>query len=106
MSLNYRTSIAHHDSFSACTWSGGTIQAVSLPKVPATTTVAEGSFHIMKVWLPLDGHFVSHDPQIGYLLAMINGDVNKRIPSWALWPQTIFVAIICHLSQLCCTFCM
>ena len=34
MSLNYRTSIAHHDSFSACTWSGGTIQAVSVPKVP------------------------------------------------------------------------
>ena len=34
MSLNYRTSIAHHDSFSACTWPGGTIQAVSVPKVP------------------------------------------------------------------------
>ena len=27
---------------------------------------------------------ISYDSQIGWLLAMINGDVNKRIPSWAL----------------------
>ena len=31
-----------------------------------------------------DWRFMSHDSQIGYLLAMINGDVNKCIPSWAL----------------------
>ena len=28
VSLNYRTSTAHHDGFSACTWLGGAIQAV------------------------------------------------------------------------------
>ena len=51
---------------------------------PVTTTVAEGSFRIMKGPLTPDRRFMSHDSQIGYLLAMINGDVNKRIPSWAL----------------------
>ena len=29
VSLNYRTSIAHHDRFSACTWPGGAIQVVT-----------------------------------------------------------------------------
>ena len=51
---------------------------------PMTTTVAEGSFGILKGLLTPDRRFMSHDSQIGYLLAMINGDVNKGIPSWAL----------------------
>ena len=51
---------------------------------PVTTTVAEGSFRIMKGLLTLDRRLMSHDSQIGFLLAMINGDGNKRIPSWAL----------------------
>ena len=56
---------------------------------PVTMSVAEGSFRIMKGLLTPDRSFMSHDSQLGYLLAMINGDVNKRVPSWALW--TIFV---------------
>ena len=51
---------------------------------PVTMTVAEGSFRIMKGLLTPDRRFMSHDSQIGYLLAMMNGDVNERIPSWAL----------------------
>ena len=51
---------------------------------PVTTTGAEGPFRIMKGLLTPDWRFMSHDSQIGYLLAMINGDLNKRIPSWAL----------------------
>jgi hypothetical protein len=49
-----------------------------------TTTDAEGSFRIMKGLLTADRRFISHDSQIGDLLAVINYDVNKRIPSWAL----------------------
>ena len=51
---------------------------------PVTTSVAEGTFHAMKGLLMCDRRFMSHDTQIGYLLAMVNGDVNMRIPSWAL----------------------
>ena len=51
---------------------------------PVNTAVAEGSFCIMKGLLTPDPCFMSHDSQIGYLLALINGDVKKRIPSWAL----------------------
>ena len=50
---------------------------------PVTTTVAEGSFRIVKGLLTPDRRLMSHDPQIGYLLVMISGDVNKCIPSWA-----------------------
>ena len=39
-----------------------------------------------------DRQGTSHDTQIGYLLAMVNGDVNHRIPQWAL--------------VLCCTLCL
>ena len=51
---------------------------------PVITTVAEGSFRIMKGLLTPDRRFMSHDSQTGYLLAMINGDVNKHIAYWAL----------------------
>ena len=57
----------------------------------------------MKGLLTPDRHFMCHDLQIGYLFAMSNGDVNKRIPSWALQPQTIFLEITWQLLQLCCT---
>ena len=30
-----------------------------------------------------DDVITTHDTQIGYLLAMVNGDVNHRIPQWA-----------------------
>lgn len=46
--------------------------------------VAGGSFCIMKGLLTLDRRFRSHDSQTGCLLAMINGDVNKRILPGAL----------------------
>ena len=54
-----------------------------LSRMPVTTTVAEGSFRIMKGLLTADRRGMSHDTQIGYLLAMVNGDVNHRIPQWA-----------------------
>ena len=60
---------------------------------PVTTTGAEGSFRIKIGLLTTDQRFMSHDSRIGYLLAMINGNVNKHIPSWALQPQTIFLEI-------------
>ena len=50
---------------------------------PVTTTVAEGSFRIKGLLTP-DWRFVLHDSQMWYLLAMISGDVNTRIPTWAL----------------------
>ena len=46
-----------------------------------TMAVAEGSLRVMKGLLTPDRHFMSHDSQIGCLLAIINGDVNKHIPS-------------------------
>ena len=58
--------------------------AVNALTYPVTTTVAEGSFRIMKGLLTPDQRFLSHDSQIGYLLTTINGDVNKHTPSWAL----------------------
>ena len=42
----------------------------------------------MKGLLTCDRHFMSHDTQIGYLFAMVNGDVNMRIPSWAVELQS------------------
>ena len=55
-----------------------TLNALTYPPI---TAVAEGSFHIMKDLLTPDWCLMSHDSQIGYLLAMINGDVKKRIPA-------------------------
>ena len=37
----------------------------------------------MKGLLTADCRGMSHDTQIGYLLAMVNGAVNHRIPQWA-----------------------
>ena len=42
------------------------------------------SFCITNGLLTANGKRMSHDTQIGYLLAMVNGDVNQRIPQWAL----------------------
>ena len=58
-------------------------RAITALTLPVTTTVAEGSFRIMKGLLTADHRGMSHDTQIGYLLAMVNGDVNHRIPQWA-----------------------
>jgi hypothetical protein len=58
-------------------------RAITALTLPVTTTVAEGSFRIMKGLLTADRRGMSHDTQIGYLLAMVNGDVNHRIPQWA-----------------------
>ena len=58
---------------------------------PMTTSVAEGTFCAMKGLLMCDRCFMSHDRQIGYLLAMVNGDVNMRIPSWALSLQSSLI---------------
>ena len=61
------------------------VQPLLLPHVlyQSTTTVAEGSFRIMKGLLTADCRGMAHDTQIGYLLAMVNGDVNHRVPQWA-----------------------
>ena len=58
-------------------------RAITALTLPVTTAVAEGSFHILKGLLTADRRGMSHDTQIGYLLAMVNGDVNHRIPQWA-----------------------
>ena len=46
---------------------------------PVTSTVAEGSFRILKGLLTPDRRYMSPSTQIGYLLCMINGDVTRRI---------------------------
>ena len=59
-------------------------RAITALTLPVTTTVAEGSFRVMKGLLTADRRGMSHDTQIGYLWAMVNGVVNHRIPQWAL----------------------
>ena len=61
--------------------------ALNALTVPVITTVAEGSFRIMKGPLSPDRRFRSLDSQSGYLLAMINGDVNKRLHAHS-WRHT------------------
>ena len=51
---------------------------------PITTCVAESSFHAMKGLLTPDRRFMANDTQMGYSYAMVNGDINKRFPEWAL----------------------
>ena len=63
-------------------WANRAITALIL--LPVTTTVAEGSFCVMKGLLIADRRGMSHDTQMGYLLATVNGDVNHHIPQWAL----------------------
>ena len=50
---------------------------------PVTTTVAEGSFSILKGFLEPDRQYMDPETQIGYLLCMVNGDVSECIPQWA-----------------------
>ena len=58
----------------------------------------------MKGLMTLDRPFMSHDSQIGYLRAMINGHVNKCIASWALSPQTIFLENCLAACAICFAF--
>ena len=51
---------------------------------PVTTSLAEGSFRVMMSLLTYDCRFISRATQIVYLLAVITGDANEHIPSWAL----------------------
>ena len=55
---------------------------------PITTTVAEGSFRILKGLLTPQHRYMDPDTRIGYHciinhLYIINGDVTQRIPQWA-----------------------
>ena len=86
----------------ACNHMGLATLGVALNSIthPLTATVAEGSVSIMTGLLTPDWCFMSHASQIGYLLA----DVNKRFPTWALQPQTMFVGnnlslLACELAQ-------
>ena len=48
-----------------------------------TTSVAEGSFRTMKGLLTYDRHSMEPQTRMGYLLAMVNGEVNNHIPEGA-----------------------
>eukprot|EP00670_Eutreptiella_braarudii_P009990 CAMPEP_0174307744 /NCGR_PEP_ID=MMETSP0810-20121108/1315_1 /TAXON_ID=73025 ORGANISM="Eutreptiella gymnastica-like, Strain CCMP1594" /NCGR_SAMPLE_ID=MMETSP0810 /ASSEMBLY_ACC=CAM_ASM_000659 /LENGTH=70 /DNA_ID=CAMNT_0015414881 /DNA_START=995 /DNA_END=1207 /DNA_ORIENTATION=+ len=52
---------------------------------PVTTAVAEGSFRLSKDFLTPDQRSMSHALQIGHLLAIPNGDVNKGVQVFPLW---------------------
>ena len=77
--------------------------ALNVLMSPVTTSVAEGSFRVMKGLLTYDRHSMSHDTPIGYLLAMISGDINKCMPSGALYVTNAALSsrnLVCFLCQI------
>ena len=66
-----------------------------------TTSVAAGSFRAIKRLLTDDRRSMNTNTQIGYVLTMVNGNVNERIPESAQYFHRNFPCFQCSMRGLC-----